>query len=69
MPILIPLLISAFRRAEELGDAMDSRCYSSSAIRTKYKKLTLGVNDLIAVIFSVVLFTGVILLNSLGGVV
>ena len=69
IPVLIPLLISAFRRAEELGDAMDSRCYSSSAIRTKYKKLTLGVNDLIAVMFSVILFTGVIFLNSLGGVV
>ena len=30
VPILIPLLISAFRRAEELGDAMDARCYSGS---------------------------------------
>ena len=68
IPVLIPLLISAFRRAEELGDAMDSRCYSSSAVRTKYKKLTLGVSDLIAVIFSVVIFAGVIFLNAVGGV-
>ena len=45
IPVLIPLLISAFRRAEELGDAMDSRCYSSSAVRTKYKKLTLKISD------------------------
>ena len=36
VPILIPLLISAFRRAEELGDAMDARCYSSAKKRTKY---------------------------------
>ena len=69
IPVLIPLLISAFRRAEELGDAMDSRCYSSSAVRTKYKKLTLGVRDLIAVIFSLVIFAGVIFLNAVGGVV
>lgn len=69
IPVLIPLLISAFRRAEELGDAMDSRCYSSSAVRTKYKKLKLSVNDLVAVIFSAVIFAGVILLNGLGGVV
>ena len=39
VPILIPLLISAFRRADELGDAMDARCYSGSTVRTKYKKL------------------------------
>jgi energy-coupling factor transport system permease protein len=69
IPVLIPLLISAFRRAEELGDAMDSRCYSSSAVRTKYKKLTLSVSDLIAVIFSVVIFAGVIFLDAVGGVV
>ena len=69
IPVLIPLLISAFRRAEELGDAMDSRCYSSSAVRTKYKKLTLRISDLIAVIFSVIIFTGIIFLNALGGVV
>ena len=42
MPILIPLLISAFRRADELGDAMDARCYSGSKNRTKYKKLKFG---------------------------
>ncbi len=45
VPILIPLLISAFRRAEELGDAMDARCYSGSKNRTKYKKLKFGWRD------------------------
>ena len=38
IPVLIPLLISAFRRGDELGDAMDARCYTGSKIRTKYKK-------------------------------
>ena len=69
IPVLIPLLISAFRRAEELGDAMDSRCYSSSAVRTKYKKLKLKLGDLFAVILSIVVFTGVIVLNVVGGVI
>ena len=38
IPVLIPLLISSFRRADELADAMDARCYSGSKNRTKYKK-------------------------------
>ncbi len=63
LPILIPLLISAFRRADELGDAMDARCYSGSKVRTKYKKLTLGWRDLLAGLVGVGLLTGVILLR------
>ena len=63
VPILIPLLVSAFRRADELGDAMDARCYSGSRVRTKYKKLTLSWRDLIATILLVALFAGVILLR------
>ena len=67
LPILIPLLISAFRRADELGDAMDARCYSGSKVRTKYKKLTYGWRDLVAAIFGCVLLTGVILLRIYTG--
>ncbi len=63
VPILIPLLISAFRRAEELGDAMDARCYSGSKNRTKYKKLTLGWRDLVAAILCAALIAGVVLFN------
>ena len=63
VPILIPLLISAFRRAEELGDAMDARCYSGSKVRTKYKKLKFGWRDLIATLVIGGLLTGVILLR------
>ena len=63
VPILIPLLISAFRRADELGDAMDARCYSDSTVRTKYKKLTFSWRDLIALFLGVALLTGVILLR------
>ena len=63
IPILIPLLISAFRRADELGDAMDARCYSGSKNRTKYKKLKFGWRDLVAVIVFALLIAGVVLLN------
>ena len=48
IPILVPLLLSAFRRADELGDAMDARCYTGGRKRTKYKKLRLTWRDLIA---------------------
>ncbi len=63
IPILIPLLISAFRRADELGDAMDARCYTGSKIRTKYKKLTLGWRDVFAFALLGGLLTGIILLR------
>ncbi len=66
IPVLIPLLISAFRRAEELGDAMDSRCYSSGVKRTKYKKLKLSYRDLIATFVAISCFAGVILINVYG---
>lgn len=48
LPILIPLLISAFRRADELSDAMDSRCYTGSKGRTKMKRLKMTYRDLVA---------------------
>lgn len=63
VPILIPLLISAFRRADELGDAMDARCYSSAKTRTKYKKLKFGVRDLVAFLIFAALIAGVVLFN------
>ena len=67
LPILIPLLISAFRRADELGDAMDARCYSGSKVRTKYKKLTFTWRDFVAALFGAVLLAGVILLRIYTG--
>jgi len=66
VPVLIPLLISALRRATELGDAMDARCYSSEKKRTKYKKLRFGWRDLIGLLFAGMLIAGVILFNIYG---
>lgn len=63
VPVLIPLIISALRRADELGDAMDARCYWGSKDRMKYKKLKLSFRDPVAVIFVGGLITGVVFLN------
>lgn len=63
VPVLIPLIISALRRADELGDAMDARCYWGSKDRTKYKKLKLSFRDPVAVIFVGGLITDVVFLN------
>ncbi len=63
VPILIPLLISAIRRADELGDAMDARCYSGSKNRTKYKKLKCTWRDLIAFLLMGGLLAGVIVMK------
>lgn len=67
VPILIPLLISAFRRADELGDAMDARCYAGSKVRTKYKKLVFSWRDMIAFLVAAALLTGIILLRMYTG--
>lgn len=63
VPIIIPLLISSLRRAEELGDAMDARCYSGSKNRTKYKKLSFGWRDLTVFLFIAATLAGVVVLN------
>lgn len=66
IPILIPLLLSAFRRADELGDAMEARCYTGGKHRTKYKKLRFSWRDLIALLLISAVMTGVVLLRVYG---
>ncbi len=64
VPILIPLLIGAFRRADELADAMDARCYAGSKNRTRYKKMRLTYRDLLGTLVVVGLIVGVCFLNG-----
>ena len=66
IPILIPLLISSFRRADELADAMDARCYSGSKNRTRFKKLTFTYRDLIGALVIAGLITAIVFLNITG---
>ena len=63
IPILIPLFVSAFRRADELALAMESRCYHGGEGRTRMKKLTYGYRDGIAMACGLVFIAGIILIN------
>ena len=66
LPILIPLLISSVRRAYELAEAMECRCYQGGAGRTKMKLLRYTRNDLLTFFIGAVLVVGVIVLRQLG---
>ena len=48
IPILVPLFVSAFRRANDLAMAMEARCYRGGEGRTKMKPLTYQKKDYIA---------------------
>ncbi len=54
IPILIPLFVSAFRRAEELAMAMECRCYHGGEGRTRLKQLHMAMRDLYAVVISAI---------------
>jgi energy-coupling factor transport system permease protein len=66
LPLLIPLFVSAFRRADELAVAMESRCYHGGAGRTKMKRLVMKSRDFLALMCGAALLMSTILLNSLG---
>jgi energy-coupling factor transport system permease protein len=57
IPLVLPLFISAFRRADELAYAMDSRCYAIGNPRSHYKKLAFSSADYIALTICI-LFVG-----------
>ena len=62
VPILIPLFISALRRAEELATAMECRCYHGGEGRTRLKQLKITGTDITntavcAAMFAVILAT------------
>lgn len=63
VPILIPLFISAFRRADELATAMECRCYTGGEGRTRMTKLKLAFRDFGAVFVFAAFTAGVVLLN------
>ena len=63
IPIIIPLFISAVRRAGELATAMECRCYRGGEGRTKMRQLKFGVSDVLAILFSLYFMAAVILVN------
>ncbi len=65
VPILVPLFISSFRRAYELANAMECRCYNGGAGRTKLKTMQISAKDFVALFVIVLAFAGFILLNKI----
>ena len=63
LPILIPLFVSAFRRADELAIAMECRCYNSDGKRTSFRKFTFGKFDLYALVYAVIMCAILIVLK------
>ena len=66
VPILVPLFISAFRRADELATAMECRCYQGGDGRTKMKLLRYGRYDFIAFGIGALLLVAVFALTAFG---
>ena len=64
VPLLVPLFISAFRRADELATAMESRCYRGGEQRTRMKQLVTGKRDYIALAFMILLITLLVMLRG-----
>lgn len=60
IPLLVPLFISAFRRADELAMAMEARCYRGGEGRTRLNILKYGISDLIAILLSLLYVISVI---------
>ena len=54
LPILVPLFVSAFKRADELAVAMESRCYHGGEGRTRMKQLHMAARDTIALTLGLV---------------
>lgn len=61
--LIIPLFISAFQRAEDLANAMESRNYNPEAKRTRYKSLQWTYNDTISLIITLIVSSSVIIMS------
>lgn len=64
IPILIPLFVSAFRRADELATAMECRCYTGGEGRTRMNVLHSSAKDWVMVGIIILLGAAVVLLNK-----
>ena len=66
VPLLVPLFVSAFRRADELAMAMEARCYHGGEGRTRMRQLRFSRLDIWAFVLVAALFAVVIALNVAG---
>ncbi len=60
VPLLVPLFINAFRRADELATAMEARCYRGGDNRTRLNELKLKNFDIITLVAMLIFFGGII---------
>lgn len=63
VPVLVPLFVSAFRRADELATAMEARCYRGGTGRTRMRQLKFTGADLKITLTTVVFFTGLLMVQ------
>ncbi|MBF8984078.1 energy-coupling factor transporter transmembrane protein EcfT [Lutibacter sp. B2] len=61
VPLLVPLFISAFRRADELAMAMEARCYRGGENRTRMKELSLHARDYIGGFITMLILLAVLI--------
>ena len=66
VPLLIPLFVSAFRRADELATAMECRCYHGGDGRTKYRVMHVRPSDFVALAVCAALQALVIVFGAIG---
>lgn len=66
VPLLVPLFVSAFRRANDLAMAMEARCYRGGDSRTKMKPLRYKASDIIGYIMLMIFFVAVIISRFIG---
>ena len=66
LPILVPLFVSAFRRADELAVAMESRCYHGGEGRTRMKILRFAARDWLALVLGALFLAGMFVLKHFG---
>ncbi len=63
LPILVPLFVSSFRRADELATAMECRCYHGGEGRTKMTVTKMRASDIVALLLIVVFGAAIVLVN------
>ncbi|MFU0827066.1 MAG: Energy-coupling factor transporter transmembrane protein EcfT [Lachnoclostridium sp.] len=63
IPLLVPLFVSAFRRANDLAMAMEARCYRGGEGRTKMKPLKYATRDMVAYFILILYLVGIYLIN------
>ena len=66
IPVLVPLFVSAFRRADELATAMECRCYHGGEGRTKLNVPRCRFRDYIALVLIAVFGVGIVFINIYG---